>query len=69
MRDRMRMRTFMHNAVGWMREAHDEPPDVKDWRNRAGFMEVDEERPILDHRVCRSLRAFVGRKPFSHDVA
>ena len=67
MRDRMRMRTFMDSAVAWTRETPDEPPDVKDWRNRAGFMEVDEENPLLDHRICRSMRAFVGRKPFNRD--
>ncbi|GJE88689.1 S-adenosyl-L-methionine-dependent methyltransferase [Phanerochaete sordida] len=67
MRDRMRMRTFMDNAIAWSREAPDEPPDVKDWRNRAGYMEVDEENPEVDHRICRSMRAFVGRKPFNRD--
>lgn len=67
MRDRMRMRTFIDNAVAWAREASDEPPDVKDWRNRAGFIEVDEESPALEHRICRSMRAFVGRKPFNRD--
>lgn len=67
MKDRMRMRKNMHQSVSWTREAPAEPPDGKAWRTRAGYMEVDEEDPILDHRVGRALRAFVGRKPFNRD--
>lgn len=67
MKDRMRMRKNMHQSVSWAREAPAEPPDGKAWRTRAGYMEVDEEDPILDHRVGRALRAFVGRKPFNRD--
>ena len=67
MKDRMRMRKNMHQSVAWTREAPAEPPDGKAWRDRAGYMEVDEDDPILDYRVGRALRAFVGRKPFNRD--
>jgi hypothetical protein len=70
MMDRMRMRRKMRYSMDWTqsRDTAGEPPDCVEWRERAGYMEVDEENPILERHVCRSMRAFVGRKPFNKDL-
>lgn len=67
MKDRMRMRKNMFDSVSWTPGGADEAPECKAWRERAGFLEADEEDPTVDHKVCRALRAFVGRKPFNRD--
>ena len=69
MKDRMRIRRKMRYSVEWVqtRDTPGEPPDHIAWRERAGYLDVDEENPLVDRQICRSLRAFVGRKPFGRD--
>lgn len=64
MRDRMAMRGKLQESLAWTEPLHNERPDWRIWRERAGDVEIDEtESAIHLDNICRSLRGFVGWKP------
>ncbi|EMD34054.1 hypothetical protein CERSUDRAFT_117562 [Gelatoporia subvermispora B] len=65
MKDRMAMHAILQESFAWVPPSDSSGgPDWKAWRERAGDLEtseIDSESGLSD--LCRSLRAFVARKP------
>ncbi|OCH95373.1 hypothetical protein OBBRIDRAFT_883930 [Obba rivulosa] len=64
MKDRMAVHSILQESFAWDAPIENERPDWKAWRERVGDLGTSEtDSTTGSNDLCRSLRAFVARKP------